>query len=137
MVTNQIAIAFSNLAELHLVASEGARLVGKDKLDLSELLVEIGCAGNGIRLGDGIVHFLVHVYEQGLDELYKLDRDVQTWGQDTLSLPEPYQKKKSKRYLMGTTVLNRMINTINWVKFSSPVPTSRSMYHDWSANSLF
>ena len=62
-------------AELHLVAGEGARLVGKDVLDLAELLDEGGGAaeGGGVRLG--VVHVEVRVDELCLLELDDLHGD--------------------------------------------------------------
>ena len=57
-------------AELHLVAGEGAGLVGKDVLDLAELLDEGGCPAEGGGVRRCVIHVKVEV-----DELRLLEFD--------------------------------------------------------------
>ena len=60
-------------AEFQLVAGEGARLVGKDILDLAKILDEGGGAAEGGGVCLGIVHDEVRVGELcllGLDDLH-------------------------------------------------------------------
>lgn len=70
------------LVEGHDVLRECARLVGKDVLDLAQLLVQGSGPGLGRRLGLLVEHLLVPVDQEGLGQPDDFDADVERDGHD-------------------------------------------------------
>lgn len=82
-LVDDVAVALAAhraLVEGHDVLGEGAGLVGEYVLNLSELLVEGGGAGAGVRVRRRVIHLLVPVDEERLDEAYHLDAHVKAYG---------------------------------------------------------
>lgn len=81
-LVNDVPIAnpgYRTLVESHDVLRQSSRFVRKYVLYLSEFLVKGCCTRPGVRIRGRVVHLLVPVDEERLDETYDLDADVETY----------------------------------------------------------